>query len=170
MHHANGDGIEHFGYADGRSQPPFLTKDLETDFGNYFVLRKLEQNVLAFRQAEEALAHALKLENNDRERAGAMLIGRFKNGTPLTLQATPGAHRPVMNNFNHARDGAADKCPYQAHIRTTNPRGSGGFGQPPEAERRHRRPAVHGIQLRSEQTVPVHVAHLGQQPRLPRAR
>ncbi|WP_330318697.1 hypothetical protein OG301_04145 [Streptomyces platensis] len=169
MHNANGDGIEHFGYVDGRSQPLFLTEDLEeelrrtdgvsvwdptqplervlvadpaapdpaTDFGSYFVLRKLEQNVLAFRQAEEALADALKLENNDRERAGAMLVGRFKDGTPLTLQATPGAHSPVMNNFNYASDGAADKCPYQAHIRKTNPRGSGGFGQPPEAERRH---------------------------------
>ncbi|MET7932024.1 hypothetical protein ABZT43_51495, partial [Streptomyces sp. NPDC005349] len=169
MHNANGDGIEHFGYVDGRSQPLFLTEDTEeelrrtdgvsvwdptqplervlvadpaapdpaTDFGSYFVLRKLEQNVLAFRQAEEALADALKLENNDRERAGAMLVGRFKDGTPLTLQATPGAHSPVMNNFNYASDGAADKCPYQAHIRKTNPRGSGGFGQPPEAERRH---------------------------------
>ncbi|PSJ30561.1 peroxidase [Streptosporangium nondiastaticum] len=169
MHNANHDGIEHFGYVDGRSQPLFLTEDLEeerrrtdgisvwnpaqplervlvadpaapdpaTDFGSYFVLRKLEQNVRAFRQAEEALADALKLENDDRERAGAMLVGRFKDGTPLTLQATPGAHGPVMNNFTYDSDKDAHKCPYQAHIRKTNPRGSGGFGQPPEAERRH---------------------------------
>ncbi|MFH8786769.1 Dyp-type peroxidase [Streptomyces roseoverticillatus] len=168
MHNENGDGIEHFGYVDGRSQPLFLTEDLEeerrrtdgvsvwdpaqplervlvadpaapdpaTDFGSYFVLRKLEQNVLAFKQAEEALADVLKLENNDRERAGAMLVGRFEDGTPLTLQAMPGAHSPVMNNFNYASDGAADKCPYQAHIRKTNPRGSGGF-ESPEDERVH---------------------------------
>ncbi|MEU1816973.1 hypothetical protein ABZ543_17515 [Streptomyces roseifaciens] len=168
MRNANGDGIEHFGYVDGRSQPLFLTEDLEderrgtdgvsvwdpgealarilvadpaapdpaTDFGSYFVLRKLEQNVRAFRKAEEELADALKLDNDDRERAGAMLVGRFKDGTPLTLQATPGAHSPVMNDFTYASDGAADKCPFQAHIRKTNPRGSGGF-EPPEAERLH---------------------------------
>jgi Dyp-type peroxidase family len=168
LHDAAGRGIEHFGYVDGRSQPLFLTEDLDeerrhmdgtsvwnpaqplervlvadpaapnpgTDFGSYFVLRKLEQNVRLFRAAEEELADLLKLDNSDRERAGAMLVGRFKDGTPLTLQATPGAHSPVMNDFTYASDGAADKCPFQAHIRKTNPRGSSGFGSP-EGERRH---------------------------------
>ncbi len=169
LHDAANRGIEHFGYVDGRSQPLFLTEDLEeegsrnggtsvwdpgqglervlvadplapnpaTDFGSYFVLRKLEQNVRVFRQAEEDLADALNLEGSDRERAGAMLVGRFKDGTPLTLEATPGAHNPVMNDFNYNDDLAADKCPFQAHIRKTNPRGSGGFGVPLEKERRH---------------------------------
>jgi Dyp-type peroxidase family len=165
---ADGRGIEHFGYVDGRSQPLFLTEELDqerrlkdgvsvwdptqvlgrvlvadpaapnpvTDFGSYFVLRKLEQNVRAFREAEEELANTLKLDNSDRERAGAMLVGRFKDGTPLTLQARAGAHSPVMNDFTYASDGAADKCPFQAHIRKTNPRGSG-FFESPEGERRH---------------------------------
>jgi Dyp-type peroxidase family len=168
LHDAEGRGIEHFGYVDGRSQPLFLSEDLDqerrqqdgvsvwdpsqplgrvlvadpaapdpaTDFGSYFVLRKLEQNVRAFREAEEELANALKLVNSDRERAGAMLVGRFKDGTPLTLQSRSGAHSPVMNDFTYASDEAADKCPFQAHIRKTNPRGSGGFGSP-EGERRH---------------------------------
>ncbi|MCQ8773128.1 Dyp-type peroxidase [Streptomyces telluris] len=113
-----------------------LAPNNATDFGSYFVLRKLEQNVRAFRKAEDDLANALNLRDGDRERAGAMLVGRFKDGTPLTLQATPGAHSPVMNDFTYAGDGAADKCPFQAHIRKTNPRGSGGF-EPPKAERRH---------------------------------
>jgi Dyp-type peroxidase family len=103
-----------------------------TDFGSYFVLRKLEQNVRAFKAAEEALATALKLDNNDRERAGAMLVGRFRDGTPLTLQAEAGADKPVMNDFTYASDTGAHKCPFQAHIRKTNPRGSGGFETPDE--------------------------------------
>ncbi|MFD5494159.1 Dyp-type peroxidase [Streptomyces sp. NPDC001812] len=110
--------------------------DPTTDFGSYFVLRKLEQNVRAFKAAEEELADALKLDNNDRERAGAMLVGRFRDGTPLTLQAEAGADKPVMNDFTYASDHAAHKCPFQAHIRKTNPRGSGGF-EPPEGERLH---------------------------------
>ncbi|MET8079045.1 hypothetical protein [Streptomyces sp. NPDC005303] len=168
LHDEAGRGIEHFGYVDGRSQPLFLTEDVDderrrtdgtsvwdpaqplervlvadpaapdpaTDFGSYFVLRKLEQNVRLFKAAEEELADTLKLDNSDRDRAGAMLVGRFRDGTPLTLQGTAGAHSPVMNDFVYASDGAADKCPFQAHIRKTNPRGSGGF-EPPETERGH---------------------------------
>ena len=102
--------------------------DPATDFGSYFVLRKLEQNARAFKAAEEELADALKLDNSDRARAGAMLVGRFRDGTPLTLQAEAGAGNPVMNNFTYASDGAAHKCPFQAHIRKANPRGSGRFG------------------------------------------
>lgn len=152
---ANGDGIEHFGYVDGRSQPLFLTEDIENEedttdgitewspafapdrvlvadpaapdpaahFGSYFVFRKLEQNVRRFKQAEEDLADALGLTGDDRERAGAMLVGRFEDGTPLTNQRSDGAHEPVENNFNYDSDIDGLKCPFHAHIRKTNPRG-----------------------------------------------
>jgi len=152
---ANGDGIEHFGYVDGRSQPLFLTEDIENEedttdgitewdpafapsrvlvsdlaapdpaahFGSYFVFRKLEQNVRRFKQAEEDLADALGLTGDDRERAGAMLVGRFEDGTPLTNQRSDGAHEPVENNFNYDSDTDGLKCPFHAHIRKTNPRG-----------------------------------------------
>ncbi|GAB3903519.1 hypothetical protein GCM10027612_70110 [Microbispora bryophytorum subsp. camponoti] len=86
---AQGRGIEHFGYVDGRSQPLFLADQVAAEsgtnwdpffplshvlvpdplaphparhFGSYLVLRKLEQNVRAFREAEEALADALGLK------------------------------------------------------------------------------------------------------------
>lgn len=127
--------------------------DPSTDFGSYFVLRKLEQNVRAFKAAEEELADALKLDNDDRERAGAMLVGRFKDGTPLTLQAEAGAHKPVMNDFTYASDTAAHKCPFQAHIRKSNPRGSGGF-EPPDGERLHlmaRRGQTYGERTQGDQ-------------------
>ncbi|MFG1641269.1 Dyp-type peroxidase [Amycolatopsis sp. NPDC049252] len=165
---ARGEGIEHFGYVDGRSQPLFLTEDVDAEknstdginvwnpaaplsqvlvadtaapdpgvhFGSYFVFRKLEQNVRRFKQAESDLADTLGLTGDDRERAGAMIIGRFEDGTPLTTQREDGAESPVSNNFTYESDRAALKCPFQAHIRKTNPRGSGGAEQPPE-ERLH---------------------------------
>jgi Dyp-type peroxidase family len=168
QHNASGDGIEHFGYVDGRSQPLFLTEDIDSEiantpgatvwdpafgldrvlvpdtaatdpavhFGSYFVFRKLEQNVRRFHQAEDELADALGLISGDRERAGAMLIGRFEDGTPLTTQQTAGAPLPVTNNFTYGADPDGRRCPFQGHIRKSNPRGSGGFG-PAEGERLH---------------------------------
>jgi Dyp-type peroxidase family len=165
---ARGEGIEHFGYVDGRSQPLFLTEDVDAEknntdginvwnpaaplsqvlvpdtaapdpgvhFGSYFVFRKLEQNVRRFKQAEADLADTLGLTGDDRERAGAMIIGRFEDGTPLTTQREDGAESPVSNNFTYDSDRSALKCPFQAHIRKTNPRGSGGAEEPP-GERLH---------------------------------
>ncbi|WP_033292237.1 Dyp-type peroxidase [Amycolatopsis jejuensis] len=163
-----GEGIEHFGYVDGRSQPLFLAEDLDAErngtdgtdvwdpaaplgqvlvpdpaapdpsihFGSYLVFRKLEQNVRRFKQAESDLADALGLTGDDRERAGAMIIGRFEDGTPLTLQREEGAESPVPNNFTYGSDADGAKCPFQAHIRKTNPRGSGGAEDPAD-ERKH---------------------------------
>jgi Dyp-type peroxidase family len=165
---ARGEGIEHFGYVDGRSQPLFLGEDVDAEknntdginvwnpaaplsqvlvpdtaapdpgvhFGSYLVFRKLEQNVRRFKQAETDLADTLGLAGDDRERAGAMIIGRFEDGTPLTTQREDGAESPVSNNFTYDSDLGALKCPFQAHIRKTNPRGSGGAEEPP-AERLH---------------------------------
>jgi len=154
MRNANGDGIEHFGYVDGRSQPLMLKEDIKnekaktqgidkwdptfgigtalvpspgatngTSFGSYFVFRKLEQNVRGFRTAEKQLATTLGLSPADRERAGAMVVGRFKDGTPLVLKGTDGMHSPVQNNFKFSGDPTGSKCPFQGHIRKSNPRG-----------------------------------------------
>jgi len=186
----NDDGIEHFGYVDGRSQPLFLVEDIDDErdgsdgtnvwdpafaldrvlvpdpaapnpgvhFGSYLIFRKLEQNVRRFKQGEQDLADALGLIGDDRERAGAMLVGRFedgapltlqKDGAPLTLQRDEGSHHPVMNNFTYDRDLQGAKCPFQAHIRKINPRGSGGFKIPAD-ERLHlmaRRGQTYGKRL-----------------------
>jgi deferrochelatase/peroxidase EfeB len=137
-----GEGIEHFGYVDGRSQPLFLASDFqdleggaigpntrEKDggkvdvwnpfeplklvllpdplakdpdcLGSYFVFRKLEQNVRGFIIKEQDLADKLKLEGTDRERAGAMAVGRFRDGTPLVLSPTDGFAPPKENNFRY---------------------------------------------------------------------
>jgi Dyp-type peroxidase family len=187
-HNENGDGIEHFGYVDGRSQPLFLTEDVrdETlgadgtstwdprfgakrvilpdpaapdpahDFGSYFVFRKLEQNVKRFKQEEAKLAVRLGLTGEDAERAGAMIVGRYEDGTPLAIQSGEGSHHPVQNDFDYdsdigdgtpTTDGGGGKCPHFAHIRKMNPRGSGGF-ESHAAERLHimaRRGQTYGI-------------------------
>lgn len=104
--------------------------DNEDCFGSYLVFRKLEQNVKKFIDKEAALAAALSLPENEKERAGALIVGRFRNGVPVSLFKTSTQEEPVnLNNFNYKHEDPAqsnrthDKCPYHAHIRKTNPRG-----------------------------------------------
>lgn len=151
-----GEGLEHFGYVDGVSQPLFLAEDFRvnkawleefvpsqfivpdpakcTPFscGSYFVYRKLEQNVQLFKKQEDELATALKLAGDDRERAGALVVGRFEDGTPVVLHGEEQAGVPT-NDFNYDGYGDDDpmtaKCPFKAHIRKTNPRTAGDAGE-----------------------------------------
>lgn len=170
----NGEGIEHFGYVDGRSQPIYFTTDLagegNTDkwnpveplarvlvpdanvsegdsFGSYFVFRKLEQDVLRFKMREQELADALGLTGEERERAGAMAVGRFEDGTPLALSQTDGFIPLKENNFKYDVDEGGAKCPFHAHIRKSNPRGdiTRQFGIPEEVAERPRRITRRGI-------------------------
>src|ERR1044072_3866676 len=147
----NGEGIEHLGYVDGLSQPIYLRPDMpapeNTDkwnpfqrlnrvlvredsnvaenngYGSFFVFRKLEQNVRGFKVKEQVLADALELQGEERERAGAMAIGRFEDGTPVALSQTDGFRPPKENNFTYEVDPEGLKCPFHAHIRKSNPRG-----------------------------------------------
>lgn len=170
MRNISNDGIEHFGYVDGRSQPLLLVEDIieethttdgthvwnpafplgqavvpcpggtaDVSFGSYFVFRKLEQNVKGFKKREKKIADILQLPEKDRELAGAMLVGRFEDGTPATLHFEDGADNPVPNNFNYKSDTKGLKCPFHGHIRKTNPRGEsvGPFAANEEEERSH---------------------------------
>jgi len=92
------------------------------DSGSYLVFRKLEQNVRAFKEREQKLAQALELGGKDTERAGALVLGRFQDGTPLVLQSAAGQSTPVPNNFTYDADPHGQKCPLHAHIRKVNPR------------------------------------------------
>ncbi|RYG49316.1 peroxidase [bacterium] len=185
LRNADKEGIEHFGYVDGRSQPLYLKSDFvyeeekrigervgketggiknwdpleplervlfpdplmredATCFGSYLVFRKLEQNVFRFKARESDLGDALGFIGPDRERAGALVVGRFEDGTPVTLHKTDGQRPSQDNDFTYAGDhpapGGAMKCPFQAHIRKTNPRGDTvrEFGVSDEAERARR--------------------------------
>lgn len=165
IRNANGDGLEHFGYVDGISQPLFLKEDMDEyrknnvktwffdpfaplklvlvkdplakdeskswAYGSYFVFRKLEQNVRGFKEAEHALGKELfpKGDDEERERAGAMIVGRFEDGTPATLsEEDKMISSGITNNFHYdveidgKKDDAAARCPFHGHIRKTNPR------------------------------------------------
>ena len=156
-----GQPIEHFGYVDGRSQPLFLKSDIdkeeggmdrwdptaplslvlvpdpygqgEDSYGSYFVFRKLEQDVIAFNERISTLAANLNVHP---EVAGALAVGRFKDGTPITLQRMPGLRDP--NNFEYESiDREGNRCPAHAHIRKVNPRGTTPLTQRQD-EREHR--------------------------------
>lgn len=141
--------IEHFGYVDGISQPHMLTDKIdagkvstnkwnprgtldlalvndpggkdENSFGSYFIFRKLEQNVKAFKEAEKQLADKLDVSI---EYAGAQMVGRYRNGVPLVPETPP---KPIQtkkfNDFNFESENSSPaKCPFGSHVRTTNPR------------------------------------------------
>ncbi|MFC7583033.1 Dyp-type peroxidase [Nonomuraea antimicrobica] len=77
----------------------------------------------AFKEIERDLADALGLAGADRPRAGAMLVGRFKDGTPLTVKPKAGGG-PVSNDFTFDGDDGS-RCPFSGHVRKTNPRSFG---------------------------------------------
>ena len=144
--------VEHFGYFDGISNPLFTKQDLDEEraenkkrvawnaeaplslvltddpfttegdaLGSYLVYRKLGQDVRAFNERVKTLAGALKTEE---ELAGAMVIGRFKDGTPVLKANKPSPGPEVANDFNFKEDKDAVRCPFHAHIRKVNPRGT----------------------------------------------
>lgn len=139
-----------FGFADGISQPLFLESDyydyctnqditkwnpkaslnlvLKKDpfgepysYGSYCVFQKLETNSRCFEEKIDELTRQLEC---DRERANALVIGRFKDGTPLDLSNQSGQNdgSSTPNSFNYADDRDGIKCPLHAHIRKVNPR------------------------------------------------
>lgn len=115
-----------------------LVKDPGTtdtfSFGSLFIFRKLEQNVRQFKTREQEIADVLGLTDDARELAGATIVGRFEDGTPVTLSDEAMGEKPP-NNFSYKGD-PGTRCPMHAHIRKVNPRGSGG-AEPEPLERLH---------------------------------
>jgi Dyp-type peroxidase family len=149
-------GIEHNGYVDGISQPlffaeeenpvrkqwsdlspldivlvpdPHAPKEAIDTFGSYLVYRKLEQNVKAFKETEEALGEVIfpaEEQEDEREIIGAYAVGRFEDATVVTKNSSElhiKKDTDLDNDFDYRYDKAANRCPYHAHIRVTNPRG-----------------------------------------------
>ncbi len=141
LRNEHGIGIEHFGYADGVSQPDLLGETQPGQFwddtmdptevclfkdplvneeramGSYFVFRKLEQNVAAFKEAEEGLGLG--------ELGGAYIVGRFEDGTPVTKydeERGITSEKQLDNDFKYDKDEKGNRCPWHAHIRAVNPR------------------------------------------------
>src|SRR2546428_2427394 len=149
LRNAKGEPIEPFGYVDARSQPLFLHDDLEAEwragvdrwdpsaplglvlvddphtdeedsFGSYLVFRKLRQDVVGFNARVWALATRLGMNE---PLAGALVVGRFKDGSPVTLEANDGGG--AINDFTYLPDDpTGNRCPFHAHIRKANQRGA----------------------------------------------
>ncbi len=144
-------GIEHFGYADGISQPLFMAEELEgrpgdkwddtaqlklalvrdkggkteNSFGSYLVFRKLEQNVKKFKDEEEKIKISDTSGTVNDELSGAMITGRFEDGTQTIDHDREQGHTDpdkIPNNFNYPPRAGESKCPFHSHIRITNPR------------------------------------------------
>jgi deferrochelatase/peroxidase EfeB len=145
----HGFAVEHFGYADGLSNPWITRQDTEFKgqpkprqhwdptyavkelliqepgksempcFGTYLVYRKYEQHVGKFNAAVEQLAEKAGL---DYEATGALAIGRRRDGKPLV-----NSDADELNDFNYQLEG---KCPMFAHIRKANPRNMPDLGAP----------------------------------------
>lgn len=144
--------VEHFGYFDGISNPLFTKMDLDLEadenrrrlnwnagarlslvltrdpfakeddaYGSYLVYRKLGQDVEAFDARVAALAQSLGVTP---ELAGAMVVGRFKDGTPVVRSDKASVGNEVENDFDFTPDDSASKCPFHSHIRKVNPRGT----------------------------------------------
>jgi Dyp-type peroxidase family len=97
--------------------------------GSYLVYRKLEQDVPAFRDLTRKLAQLLQ-DNAPTgadlpELAAAKLMGRWRDGTPLTLSASSSRQELAKEQFTFQRsDALGFGCPVGAHIRRANPRDS----------------------------------------------
>ncbi len=173
LRNSNGIGIEHFGYVDGVSQPIYLEEEINDEqtintdqwsdvgildklivsdpggkdadsFGSFLVFRKLEQNVKAFKEAEQATEANPIIHNGEKkflspvlarsgnpnnELAGAMNVGRFEDGTEVVNDSNERGivkKSDLSNNFDYSSDPDALKCPFHSHIRITNPRGDVG--------------------------------------------
>ncbi len=147
---ANGDGLEHFGYVDGISQPLFLKDEVDAYMSFHeisasnplkfdptadtdLVLVKdpysKEANAFGsyfvFRKLEQHVQQFKKTEKglNLGELGGASIVGRFEDGSPTAFKDEDGViGSGNFNNFNYENDPSGGRCPHFAHIRKVNPR------------------------------------------------
>jgi len=97
--------------------------------GSYLVFRQLVQDVQAFwnfvERARQDLPDAPE-GRQGREWLAAKFVGRWPNGTPLSLY--PDAPGPISDQdtdaftFGKTGDAFGERCPIGSHIRRTNPR------------------------------------------------
>jgi deferrochelatase/peroxidase EfeB len=111
------------------------------DNGTYGAFRILRQDVVAF---ENFLTHGAQHYGFDREMVAAKLLGRWRNGAPLTLSPEVPELKPPLpperiNEFDYGPseqhmafydDRVGLRCPVGAHIRRLNPRGAVVMGKP----------------------------------------
>jgi deferrochelatase/peroxidase EfeB len=131
-----GGHVNSFGGNYAGALPPALAAN-----ATYGAFRILEQDVAAFEELIETWGQAANMSS---ERIAAKLMGRWRNGVPLTLspesdQPTPPLPYDKLDEFDYAAVGDHDtyyddavglRCPIGAHVRRLNPRGARVMGKP----------------------------------------
>lgn len=118
------------GYPDEDGGLPAAPPDPLGRNGTYVVYRKMYQDVALFRSF---LREAGKDFPGGEERLAAKIVGRWPDGTPLSLspdrpdQAIANDQQKV-NDFRFASDPDGLICPLGAHVRRTYPRDALGWG------------------------------------------
>ena len=90
--------------------------------GTFVVYRKLHMDTAAFRRFVAGAGYP-----GGPEQLAAKIVGRWPDGTPLSLSPERPDPSAAINDFSYADDPLGLKCPAGAHIRRTNPRDSAGF-------------------------------------------
>lgn len=94
-------------------------------YGSYMVFRKTKIDEGYFNEVCDKIAHEYQVGT---EYAAALIVGRFRKGTPLINSETEqpstewseqGRDKP----FDYQLDKTGRVCPFAAHIRAMNPRG-----------------------------------------------
>lgn len=118
-----GRGEVLLGYSNDRSDPPQPPSEI-LDNGTFLVVRKLRQHVAALRAFVETAAQK---EGISQKLLYAKMMGRTRDGDPLRK-----ATDENRNVFSYGKDAEGRQCPFQSHIRRTNPRepGDGGSRRP----------------------------------------
>jgi deferrochelatase/peroxidase EfeB len=132
------------------------------DNASYGAFRILSQDVFGFEELLEAWG---RIAGMDKEVVAAKLMGRWRNGVPLTLSpGTPAPDPPIskrrLNEFDYGPeepdhpnfydDSLGLRCPVGAHIRRLNPRAARAMGMP-HSRRITRRAMPYGPELKPGQ-------------------
>lgn len=141
---------------EGGLRPPAPDGELATD-ATFMVVRKLEQDVAAFRSYVREQARLLGREETW---VAAKMVGRWRNGSPLaTNPDEPGPpaaeNRATANRFRYGDDPDGRACPLGAHVRRANPRDALGWqGRLSQRHRMLRRGMSYGRPLPEGVTEP----------------
>lgn len=108
------------GYGNDRGDGPWpADPDLLLDNGSFLVVRKLRQHVDVLHGVLAAEASKLALDSQGPRLSVAELkarmMGRRADGESLVTNRTD-------NDFTYREDQTGEQCPFQSHVRRTNPR------------------------------------------------
>jgi len=120
-------GARGVGWDPGASLDLVLVQDpfagAQDAYGSYLVYRKLAQDYDLFQARVASCATAI---GTDMALAGAMVVGRFEDGTPVVDSKVP-SHDYKNDFMFEEEDEEGFRCPRHAHIRKVNPRGTTPF-------------------------------------------